>query len=628
MRIIRNYACLSLLLIFSLLPFYAEAARGIAVRPISPSGKEVTGDQWLFVIGIDTYIHWPSLKSPVNDAKALKDVLFSRYHFDEDHLIELYDEQATRKNILDRLRFLAKSMNDEDSLVISYAGHGHLDPITKEGSWIPVESGTKDVSAWISNHDIKNYLRVDVIKAKHILLISDSCFSGDFFRGYRGELPQVTDEIIERTYKLTSRQALTSGGLEPVCDEGFGKNSVFTHFLIESLKVNQKPYLTPSDLFPDVKAGVVENAEQLPRLGTLTGTGGQHGGELVFFLRQDQRLKTLQADISEREKEMAHLKRLENASEDAKRKEMKEILLHEEKLAQLTSEIEAMRKRLNTPIARKGDTLDIILEMVQQREEQQRRLAELKMKQRQEEDKRQEEINRLKAEREAKIAEDFERDYEKYKKIEASSIDKEVKEEAWNILIAKYPDAKKRIKRIRNAEEEREAELKMAEEERKDALKRASMVNKHIFSIHYLPPPEEDPEPLLGFAYYQLLAHSIGGYSDFQMTIPEESTFGDLSSYNANTVRDRFHRTYIFDIGITNQFSDSFSGYLGVGYAKSEGIAKTESFGFSDYYEDPENDESGLNLNAGILLTAGSIAINFGYNSFISSAYLGIGFIW
>lgn len=56
MTSVRKHICLSLIVIILLIPYYAEAARGIAVRPISPSGAEVKGNQWLFVIGIDTYI--------------------------------------------------------------------------------------------------------------------------------------------------------------------------------------------------------------------------------------------------------------------------------------------------------------------------------------------------------------------------------------------------------------------------------------------------------------------------------------------------------------------------------------------------------------------------------------------
>ena len=375
------------------------AGSAITVRPVSPAGERVSGDQWLFVIGIDAYRKWPSLNTAVNDARSVKDVLLSRYYFDKKKLIELYNEQATRKNILKQLVYLAKNVRKDDSLVIFYAGHGHLDPITKEGSWIPVESGIEDISARISNHDIKQYLSVDAIKASHILLVSDSCFSGDFFRGARGELPTVTDKVIKRSYKLTSRQAITSGGLEPVSDVGFGNNSVFSHFFVKTLKENQKSFLIPSDLFPDIKAGVAENADQFPRYGTLKDTGGQQGGELIFFLKQDMRLKNLSAEAKTRQQELERLKQMEAADREAKKKEAAEIAEQKKKLTVLDAQIETMRKRLGGSAVRADDSLDTMLAMIEQKETQAKRLEKLRRKKEAEERKRKKEIAQLKKER-------------------------------------------------------------------------------------------------------------------------------------------------------------------------------------------------------------------------------------
>jgi len=441
-------AILSIVSLLILSAFFTAtlSAKQRGILPISPTGTEVTGDQWLFVIGIDTYIHWPRLKTAVSDAQSVKDVLLSRYYYDKDHLIELYDEQATRTNILANLRFLANKVSEDDSLLIFYAGHGHLDSITKEGSWIPVESGTKDVSAWISNHDIKNYLKVDAIKAKHILLISDSCFSGDFFRGRRGKLPKVTDEVIKRAYRLTSRQAITSGGLEPVADEGFGQNSVFSHFVVKTLKENQKPFLIPSDFFPDIKAGVAENAEQFPQFGSLKDTGGQQGGELVLFLKQESRLNAIAVETSEREKELAYLKKLEQADQEAKQREAAEIARYEQQLAQLDARIIEMKKRLGTSLAKEDDSLDAMLAMVRQKEEQQQRLEELKRKREQEEARRLAEIERLKAEKRQKLIAAVEEDIGKYKEIVSSPFGKDMKETAWKSLVAKYAEAGKDLK--------------------------------------------------------------------------------------------------------------------------------------------------------------------------------------
>ena len=109
--------------------------------------------------------------------------------------------------------------------------------------------------------------------------------------------------MIKKTYTLTSRQAITSGGLEPVSDAGFGGNSVFSCFLVRALKNNQKPFLVPSDFFPRIKAGVAENAEQFPQFGSLKDTGGSQAGEIVLFLKQDIRLKGLSKSAAERQKE-------------------------------------------------------------------------------------------------------------------------------------------------------------------------------------------------------------------------------------------------------------------------------------------------------------------------------------
>ena len=359
------------LIYYLLIHQVAFASRGIKIQPISPTGDELKGHQWLFVIGINNYTIWPRLKTAVNDAKSIKKALIDRYYFDHEHLVELYDELATRNNILNKLRFLAKHIREDDSLVIFYAGHGHFDDITKEGSWIPVDSAIKDVSGWISNHEIKTYLNIDAIKAKHILLISDSCFSGDFFRGYRG-LPEVTDKVLKKAYKLTSRQAITSGGLEPVTDEGFGGNSVFSHFLVKALNQNEKPFLVPSEFFPEITAGVVENAEQFPSFGSLKGTGGQQGGELVLFLNNAPKTKEatgqtqqdrLDVEIVDRERTLSEL----DAKIDAMNKKLDRMLdepeeenIPEKQLKHINDIIEKFKHR-NEDI--KQDAIDELVEI-------------------------------------------------------------------------------------------------------------------------------------------------------------------------------------------------------------------------------------------------------------------------
>lgn len=443
-RLLLCRALLFCILLTAALGHAAPDQRGLAARPKAPTGEEARGDLWLLTIGINSYLSWPRLKTAVNDARAVKDVLLKRYHLDPARVVELTDEKATRQNILGAFRDLAKKVRPEDSLLVYYAGHGHIDGITGKGSWIPVESGADDPTNWLSNRDVTDYLNVNAIKAKHVLLVSDSCFSGDFFRGNRGGLPAIDDAMLRKAYTRSSRQAISSGGLEPVSDAGFGGNSVFSHFLVASLQNNSKPYLIPSELFGEIRSGVGKNAEQLPQFGDLHGTGGQEGGELILFLKgaAENRLNEMAGASAARQKELEQLKNAEQAAAIAKQKEQAELAKKQAELDALDRQIADMKSRLGSGAARASDSLDAILAMVEQKEEQAIRLEELRRQKEAEEKKRQQEIARLKKEAIAKRAGQVKADIAKYQKIASSQYGQDMKGSAWDALVSSYPDAK------------------------------------------------------------------------------------------------------------------------------------------------------------------------------------------
>ncbi len=259
--------------------------------PVTPEGELVKGAQWLFVIGINDYKHWKKLDAAVKDATDLRDLLMEKYYFDKEHLIELYDPNATKTNIIAKLRYLGQVVKPEDSLVIYYAGHGFLDSLTKTASWIPVDGKKDDTTTWIDSYKIRMLLNKNVIKARHILLISDSCFSGDLLRGDDDFPIKITNEVLKRAYRSTSRRVITSGGVEPVSDSGYGGNSVFTHFLLKALQANNEKFLLPSAFKTDLTKNVSDNSSQVPQFGTILGTGGEQSGEIVLFARPGFNIK-------------------------------------------------------------------------------------------------------------------------------------------------------------------------------------------------------------------------------------------------------------------------------------------------------------------------------------------------
>lgn len=273
-----------LLLVVSICMFpmmaYSQAQpRGLDVVAAPIAGSEAVGQQYAVFIAIDRYQEWPSLKNAVSDAERLKKVLQERYYIDTTYTF--YNEQATKARVMKLFEDLSSELRPQDSLLIFYAGHGVMDRLTNIGSWILYDAGTDryDQKGWLNNPSIRNLLRN--IRSKHVLLVSDSCFSGDILNVERGGQIEITEDYFRKAYSRRSRQVLTSGASEAVPDE-----SVFTRALIRLLEENTKLYLDPLMLYNEIR--LTRDLTTSPLLGTLKETDSQEGGSFLFFLKQAQ----------------------------------------------------------------------------------------------------------------------------------------------------------------------------------------------------------------------------------------------------------------------------------------------------------------------------------------------------
>ncbi len=238
-----------------------------------------------FVIGIDSYEgYWPELNNAADDAEGVAKVLKDDYTFDT--VFTLIDKKATRKNIIDEFQKLTTYIKPEDNLLIFYAGHGQYNKVLNKGYWVPVDANSNSIADFISNSDIQTF--IGGIPSKHTLLITDACFAGDIFRGKPTESIKFNPNDMERyyreVYKKVSRAAITSGSLEEVSDAGKGGHSVFTYYLIKSLKSNEQKFLDASQLFNDFRVAVTNNSEQTPEYQVLRDTNDE-GGQFVFVRR-------------------------------------------------------------------------------------------------------------------------------------------------------------------------------------------------------------------------------------------------------------------------------------------------------------------------------------------------------
>lgn len=246
----------------------------------TPFGLEL-GRYHALIISSQNYQHLTPLKTPHGDAEALAAVLRADYGFKVTML-----RDANRATTLDALDRFVEKLTPNDNLLIFYAGHGHLDPATGEGYWLPVTANPRRRSEWISNSDISDTLRATT--ARHVLVISDSCFSGTLTRSAGAGLSVGSNKLayFEKLASKRSRTSLSSGGLEPVDDGGSDGHSVFSGALITALQRNNEPLLEAESLYSRIRRPVSLNSSALqkPRYSDVRATGHDEG-DFLFYKR-------------------------------------------------------------------------------------------------------------------------------------------------------------------------------------------------------------------------------------------------------------------------------------------------------------------------------------------------------
>jgi len=242
------------------------------------------GRYFALIIGIDHYSgEWKPLRNAVNDAKAVEKQLRERYEFQA--FRTLYNEQATRTNIIKEYEWLMANAKENDNVLIFYSGHGDYNESLNRGFWVPADATSSSVSNLLSNTDIQSFL--NGIKSKHTFLIADACFSGDIFRGKTLTIPYENSfKYYNQIYTKPSRTALTSGGIEPVMDGGKDGHSVFTYYLLKSLTNNENQFFDASQLYNDLKVAVINNSNQTPGFSPIINTGDE-GGQFIFIKKQN-----------------------------------------------------------------------------------------------------------------------------------------------------------------------------------------------------------------------------------------------------------------------------------------------------------------------------------------------------
>ncbi len=236
------------------------------------------------VIGVGCYADPQyDLSYARSDAEAMAEVLSEEFGFDQ--VWTLYDSDATRQNLI---RFFEQDLqrtDEDDGLLIFFAGHGITVPSAigdDRGFLVPYDGDPKQPYANLSLTTIRDDY-MPMIPAKHVFFIVDSCYGGLALRDVAMvERPKSIDdavlsELTRRDRKV--RQVLSAGTKDQrVLDGGLFGHSVFTGRLIEALR-EATPYITADHVGVHVRERVARDSRdrhhrQTPQFGLLYGEGG------------------------------------------------------------------------------------------------------------------------------------------------------------------------------------------------------------------------------------------------------------------------------------------------------------------------------------------------------------------
>ncbi|MCK5189182.1 MAG: caspase family protein, partial [Methylococcales bacterium] len=242
------------------------------------------GRFYALIIGNKDYAQLPSLKTSVNDAKAVEEVLRTRYGYKTTLLIN-----ANRHQVMTAFNDLRKVLTEQDNLLIYYAGHGEIDKSDQSAYWLPADAEIDNSANWLSSHSITQYL--NIMSARHILVVADSCYSGAMTKGSIARLPDKMAEEKRKKWldfmvKRKARTVMTSGGEKPVLDSGGGQHSIFAKAFLKALRQN-KGLMEDYELFRAVSSNVKKSASligfyQSPQYSAMLHAG--HEGSPFFFV--------------------------------------------------------------------------------------------------------------------------------------------------------------------------------------------------------------------------------------------------------------------------------------------------------------------------------------------------------
>ena len=261
------------------------------LKPSTGNVNEFYNTSWSVIIGINEYENIRPLRFAVQDAKEIRKLLISEFGFPKENVRILIDNEATLNNIRDALYEIASMANEDDRILVYFAGHGETRSLKsgiEKGYLIPTDGDLDKIfNTCLPMTEIKDIANETV--AKHVLFLMDACFSGLAAVDTRG-LDRSTPGYIEKIVRDRARQVITAGGKnEEVIEKDEWGHSAFAKNLIQGLKNaiadhDYDGYITADELGSYLRKRVTIDSENLQT--PIKARFGSGEGEFVFLAKK------------------------------------------------------------------------------------------------------------------------------------------------------------------------------------------------------------------------------------------------------------------------------------------------------------------------------------------------------
>jgi hypothetical protein len=245
-------------------------------------------NDYALIVGIEKYDALPAATYADRDAAAAADFV-EAMGVPASNVATLTDEHATRAGLAKKLEgWLANNVNENSTVYFYYSGHGAPDVKTGQAYLVPFDGDPEYLDE--TAYPLKRlYEKLNALKAKRVVVMLDSCFSGAGGRSVlaKGARPLVSNVDTGVSSADGKISVLAAAGAEQISgtydEKGHG---LFSYYLFNGLNGGAKDasgQVTLKSLYDYLKPKVMEDAQrdnrdQVPQLRT----GEAAAGDIVL----------------------------------------------------------------------------------------------------------------------------------------------------------------------------------------------------------------------------------------------------------------------------------------------------------------------------------------------------------